>query len=256
MTGLLGALLFLTRLPAGRAPAHAGATDLARTVPWFPVAGALVGVLTAAGYAAGLRLVPPVLAASLAVAGQVLVTGALHEDGLADVADAAGGWSAPERSRILDDPRHGTFGVSALVLAILVRVTALATLGAAAALGALVAAHALGRGATVALMVQSPAPVRRAGLVTAHAEALTRRQAAAGLIAAAGLAGLGIGVWAAPAVAVTAAVALALARWSGRKLGGVNGDVLGAAAVLVEVAVLVLSTGAAAGDGPRLAWWT
>ncbi|MGZ4700945.1 MAG: adenosylcobinamide-GDP ribazoletransferase, partial [Ilumatobacteraceae bacterium] len=83
LTGLLAAIQFLTRVPVRlrREP------DVAASVPWFPLVGALIGAAVG-GAAAGLwYLVPPVVAASVAVVLGVLITGAFHEDGLADVAD-------------------------------------------------------------------------------------------------------------------------------------------------------------------------
>ena len=152
--GLLAAVQFLTRVPVRttRPP------DLAGAVIWFPVVGALVGAAVG-GVAAGLgELVPAGVAAAVAVLFGVLVTGAFHEDGLADTADAvAGGWTVERRLEILDDPRHGTYGVAALCGSIVLRVVAVASLAPAAAFAGLVAAHALGRGAAVVVMGVVPA---------------------------------------------------------------------------------------------------
>ena len=122
-TGFFGAVQFLTRVPVRRA----GAADTATIVVWFPVVGALVGAL-AGGVAAGLgHLVPTAVAAAVGVLVGVLVTGAFHEDGLADTADAvAGGWTVERRLEILKDPRHGTYGVAALCGSIVLRVVAVA----------------------------------------------------------------------------------------------------------------------------------
>ena len=110
MTGLLGALQFLTRVPI-RLPQP---VPHERALPWFAVAGALIGAAVGA-IAVGLgEVLPPAVAAALAVVAGLLITGAFHEDGLADVADAfGGGWTVDERLRILKDSRHGTYGVAA-----------------------------------------------------------------------------------------------------------------------------------------------
>src|SRR5205823_10740767 len=120
---------------------------------WFPVVGALLG-LGAAGVYAGTRLVlPSLVAATLAVCVAVLLTGAFHEDGLADTADAiGGGWNREDALRILKDPTHGTYGVLAIALSVLLRVGAVAALDGWAALAVLPAAHALSRGAAVGLL--------------------------------------------------------------------------------------------------------
>ena len=109
--GLAAALQFLTRVPIrtdGAVPHH-------RAVPWFPIAGALIGAAVG-GVAAGMNeLVATPVAATLAVITGLLITGAFHEDGLADVADAfGGGWTVERRLEILKDSRHGTYGVAAL----------------------------------------------------------------------------------------------------------------------------------------------
>ncbi len=95
-TGFLGAVQFLTRVPVRRATA----ADTAATVVWFPVVGALVGAVAGA-VAAGLdHVVPAAVAGAVAVLVGVLITGAFHEDGLADTADAiAGGWTGSAASR-------------------------------------------------------------------------------------------------------------------------------------------------------------
>ncbi len=161
MTGLLGALQFLTRVPIrlGAPVAHH------RVVPWFPVVGAMIGALVG-GVAAGLtELVPASVAAALGVVAGLLVTGAFHEDGLADVADAfGGGWTTEQRLEILKDSRHGTYGVAALTGSIVIRVVALAAIATPAAMFAsAVCAHALARGAAVVAMRAAP-PARDSGL--------------------------------------------------------------------------------------------
>lgn len=212
---------------------------LARAVAWFPVVGALVGLAVAGVYAVTHLVLPPLGAAALAVAAGVVLTGGFHEDGLADVADAAGGWTVAERQRILDDPRHGTYGVLALVLSVTVRLVALGAVAPASAIGALVAAHALGRAAAVALMAIGPVAGR--GLGASYARHLTRSRAAVAVGAGVAVAGIGLGVWAGAAAGLAAAVVLAVRRWARRALDGVTGDSLGACEQLTETAVLLLA---------------
>ena len=153
---------------------------MAAAVSWFPVVGALVGAAVG-GVAAGLgELVPMSVAAAVGRAVRRAVTGAFHEDGLADTADAvAGGWTVERRLEILKDPRHGSYGVAALCGSIVLRIVAVATLGPAAAFAGLVAAHALGRGAAVVTM--GVAPVARAD--GPRRRLRPRRRAAAGRVA-------------------------------------------------------------------------
>jgi adenosylcobinamide-GDP ribazoletransferase len=239
---LLGAVSFLTRVPAGagtRTP-----EELARSVPWFPVVGAGVGLAVAGVYAAARALLPPLPAATVAVVAGVCLTGAFHEDGLGDTADAFGGGRDREDTvRILKDPRLGTFGVLAVAASLLLRVGAVAALAPGAALAALPAAHALSRAAAVATMAALPAAAET-GLGAAYALALSRRRAlggaAAGLAAALALLGLA-GLVAAAAAGLAA---LALGRLAVRRLGGVTGDVLGAIQQVGEALVLLAAVAA------------
>ena len=211
-------------------------------MPWFPVVGALIGLLVG-GVAAGLaEVVTPSVAAAVAIVVGMLVTGAFHEDGLADLADAvAGGATRERRLEILKDPRHGTYGVAALVGSVLVRWSALAALVAVgprpAIVGAL-AAHALARGIAVGVMGVQPA-ARTPGLGADGMSEVGRRHAAVGLALGTAATVLAGGWWTPLVVAVggaTAAIIVALAR---RTLGGVSGDVLGAIEQAVEASTFI-----------------
>src|SRR4051794_34232497 len=108
------AFAFLTRLPVRHGAERP--LDLVAAAPWFPVVGAAVGAATGGVHALARLAVPPAPATLLALAFAVLATGGLHEDGLADVADAVGAHTSAERRReILHDPRLGTFGTLAIV---------------------------------------------------------------------------------------------------------------------------------------------
>jgi adenosylcobinamide-GDP ribazoletransferase len=191
----------------------------------------------------------------------VLVTGAFHEDGLADVADAfAGGWTRDDRLRILDDPRHGSYGVAALCGSIVLRILALASLAPAAGLAAAVAAHTLGRAsAVVALTVAPPAKTDGLGATIAGPDGVepTGGRTATGgrwIGVAAGLliAAVALGWWAAPAAALAATGTAAVVWLSIRKIGGVSGDVLGTMEQVAECITLITVT-AFASRHPL--WW-
>ena len=245
--GVLGALQFLTRIPVRLR----AAPDLAASVPWFPVVGAAIGAAVG-GVMVGLgHLVPATVAAAVAVMVGVMITGAFHEDGLADTADAMGGWTPERRREILKDSRHGSYGVAAMVGTILVRVLCVASLGPAAAFGGLVAAHALGRGAAVAVMGVAP-PVPTVGLGADYARALSTRRAAIGASAAIALGVVAVGWWVLP-LALTAGVgALIVALIANRAFGGVSGDILGAVEQVAECLVLVVVSGLALRHS---IWW-
>lgn len=249
MRGLRAAASFLTRVRVD------GPFDPARSIPWFPVVGGLLGLALAGAYAALLVVLPPLVAATVAIGTGVMLTGAFHEDGLGDSADALGsGGSREEALRILKDPAHGTFGVLGIVLSLLLRVGALATLDGWTAVAILPAAHALSRGASIGLL-GTARPAVGAGLGASYAAVVTRGRwvgtAAVGLLM--GL--MSLGAWAVPAAVLAGIGAWAVGRLAVRKLGGVTGDVLGAAQQAAEVLVLLLGAAAVANGWPSPAWW-
>lgn len=250
MRGLVGALQFLTRIPISTA----SAVEHHRTLPWFAVVGALIGAAVG-GTAAGLQqLVPAGVAAAVAVAVGLLITGAFHEDGLADIADAFGGGMTVERRlEILKDSRHGTYGVAALTSSIVIRVIAAASIvSAGAVFASFVAAHALGRGAAVLAMRTAP-PASDSGLGVSAASAMRPLPVAAvGALVLAGLAAL-TGWWIGPFVAASLVAAAAVVMLAVRKIGGLAGDVLGAIEQVVECSVLVVASGLAM---RWQLWWT
>jgi len=236
------AAAFLTRLPiGGRQTVDLRA--LARASRTFPLVGIGIGLIGAIVYAVarGLSL-DPALAAILVVAATALVTGALHEDGLADVADGFGGGADREsKLRIMRDSRIGSFGVIALVLSMSLRIAALAAIGATAGsagvLAALVACHAASR-AFVAVVMEREPLARADGM----AAAAGRPSQAAALWA------LGLGVVtmllcerlsAVVALAIGAAVAWAIAWFARRQIGGYTGDVLGTVQQGTEIGMLL-----------------
>jgi adenosylcobinamide-GDP ribazoletransferase len=245
------AIAFLTRVPVGasvEAP-----TDLAGAVPWFPVVGAAVGLTVAGAYAGAALVLPSGVAATVAVGVGVVLTGAFHEDGLADLADSLGGWSREDALRIMKDPTHGTYGVLALVLSVVVRMVAVAALDPGQALAALPAAHALGRSGAVTLLLAPAA--RRLGLGTAWASGVTAATVGATVVVGVVIAAALLGPWVvatAAAVAAGVAVVAAVAR---RVLGGVTGDVMGAAEQAGEMLALVLAAVLAAVPVAGFPWW-
>jgi adenosylcobinamide-GDP ribazoletransferase len=242
VSGFLGAVSFLTRVPTGTGARRP--EELAGFVPWFPVVGAGVGLAVAAIYAGASRLLPPLPAASLAVVAGIGLTGAFHEDGLGDTADAfVGHHDRDSTVRILKDPRLGTFGVLAVAASLLLRAAAVAALTPAAALAALPAAHALSRAAAVATMTAFPAAAET-GLGASYVLVLSRRRALAGTAAGLAVALVLLRLPALPAAAAAGLAAVALGRVAVRRIGGVTGDVLGAIQQLGEILVLLVAVAA------------
>lgn len=239
---LLAALTFLTRLPFHRvmpeAPAPANLADAA----WaFPLVGVVVGAIGALAYgiAAGLD-VPPIAAALIAVGATALVTGGLHEDGLADTADGfGGGVDREEKLLIMRDSRTGVYGVLALLFSVALRVTAIGQIANGwRVLGALIAAHAIARGfLPVAMRFLDPARGDGLGAGAGQPESSAVLWACGiGVIAAA----LSVGVRPGLAASIAAAIVMAAIGWfAQRQIGGQTGDVLGAIEQGGEVAALL-----------------
>jgi adenosylcobinamide-GDP ribazoletransferase len=230
---VLAAVGFLTRLPVGGG--ELDTRSLSRAAIWFPAVGALVGGVAALVRLGAGELVPAAPATALALLAAVLVTGGLHEDGLADVADAFGAHTTRERRlEIMRDPRIGTYGGLAIGFALLLPFSLLAQLDAGRFAEAVLCAHVLGRCAPV---VQSRAlPAARADgsgalLRVGTATALFVGAAGAGFVIA--LAGPEAGAAALAAAIVAGAAFGALSQ---RIVGGVTGDVHGAATKVVEIA--------------------
>jgi adenosylcobinamide-GDP ribazoletransferase len=238
----LAATAFFTRLPAD--PGAAGEWRLADSAWAFPLVGAGIG-----GAAALALLLAQLIglaswpAALLSVLAGIALTGALHEDGLADTADGfCGGRDREEKLAILRDSRQGTYGVLAIVLSVLLRAAALAAIGDAIHAGlALIAAHAASRAALPAAMT-GLTPARPDGLGAMAGTPRVGGAIAAALIgSAAGFAALGPmrGVI---ALCLAGVIVLALAELARRQIGGYTGDVLGAFQQVAEIAILLAAS--------------
>ena len=253
MSGFATALGFYTRLRVRGT--SSSSRDLAAATPWFPVVGAGIGASVAGVYVASAAVLPNLLAATLAAAAGALLTGAFHEDGLADVADAfAGGWTPERRLEILDDPRLGTFGVIAVVASFLARVSAIATFDTAAAIALLPAAHALSRVPAIVLM-RRQRPARSEGLAATLARDVGAMHEGLAVALGLALAAALIGPWALAAVVMTVLVSVAMAALAQRKIGGTNGDVLGATQQLAELTILVLGVAIVHNAWGEFPWW-
>ncbi len=231
MDSLWCAIGFLTTLPV---PSHALPPDaLRRAGVWFPAVGLLIGALLA-GVAWGLgRLFPPAVMAVLVVALWAALTGGLHLDGLADCGD---GLLPPvrreRRLEIMRDPRVGAFGVTVLVLVLLLKVAALASL--AVTWPALLLAPIWAR--WLILTAARRPPARPEGMGASLGPVLDgRRLALAALLPLALTGGVGVWHWSVIAAAGAAVLAALGVLWlAQRRLGGVTGDVFGAVAEVSE----------------------
>jgi adenosylcobinamide-GDP ribazoletransferase len=237
------ALRFLTVIPAPGVD-HIADDWLIRAAKYFPVVGIIVG-----GCSAGVLLLAGeiwggVLPALLAVAAGIVLTGALHEDGLADTADGfGGGRSRDTRLRIMKDSRIGTYGALALGFAVALRVAALAVLPPWIGAAALVAAHAGGRFAAGAAMTVLPYAGDPAATKLTYVDAPLRPSeiALALIFMVAALLPLARGgaIVALIGVLTGAALAGCLVAGARRLIGGYTGDVLGATEQMFEIGLLL-----------------
>ncbi|TQV76325.1 adenosylcobinamide-GDP ribazoletransferase [Denitrobaculum tricleocarpae] len=240
-------LVFMTRLPL-RLDDRTRNRSLAEACAVLPLVGVVVGLWSAAvlwlTLAAGL---PYLAAAATAVAASILLTGALHEDGLADVADGFGGGLEKARKlEIMRDSRIGSYGVIAIGLSLILRVTLIAEIVGRfesfwGITGALIAVHVIGRGLLPAVMAALPL-ARGDGLAAAAERPSGSRAGAASalsLLAAAFCLGLTPGIVAFVAGGIAVIIMAWLAR---RQIGGYTGDVLGASEQVAEIATLAAIT--------------
>src|SRR4051812_23733026 len=238
--------IFLTRLPlTHQAPIAKG--ELSHALWTAPVVGMAVGLLGAGVYGLAQVLhLPPLPAAALAIAATLVVTGGLHEDGLADVADGFGGGGTRERKlEIMHDSRIGTFGVCALILSFILRVSALTNLGDAGLVTiVLVAAHATGRAPIAAFMRLVPAA--RADGMSADAGRPPQGSALGAILLGLIPLMMALGFAGGVVAVVLLAAGFAFMAWlCKRQIGGQTGDVLGALEQIGETIVLLVAAAAA-----------
>ena len=234
------AVAFLTRLPMPH-PDGAMPANFVRAHRMFPVVGALIGaaagLLCLALRATG---VPDLAAAALTLGGSAILTGALHEDGLADIADGFGGGRTREsKLEIMRDSRLGTYGAVVLLVSFAAKSSALAAIPSGYVVPGLIAAHALGRGVLPVMSLNLPY-ARKDGLArNAGQPDGTTTVIAAGLALLIALLALS---WsnAFYAVVLAAVSAFGIAWLALRQIGGQTGDVLGGTEHVAETAILVM----------------
>jgi len=234
------ALQFMTRLPTPRLTGFRPEW-IARSAPYFPMVGWVVGAISAAAFLAASQLWPGLPASVIAVIAGLLVTGGFHEDGLADTADGLGGGQTPARRlEIMKDSRIGSYGALALWSVLTLKVVLLAVLPPWQGALALLLIHGAGRAAAAVVMASlsyvrepdeaklGPSPMA----VRPHEAAITLVLGVAPMI-----------LWPSPVQAVVGLIlaaigAAGLALLSRRLIGGFTGDVLGGIEQLAELGLL------------------
>jgi adenosylcobinamide-GDP ribazoletransferase len=236
------AVSFLTRLPVGDR-GDIGPTDIGNGVIYFPLVGAAVGGAIAVTAWAASLILPVTAAAIFGVGAGVLLTGAIHADGLADTADGYGASNRARALEIMHDHQLGTYGVLAVAIDVGLRVALLAALLAhPRGLTFLVAAGALSRASAVGAGALFP-KARVDGLHSSVLKGVNTSRAVLALVIGLAIALISVG-WLALPGALAASVATALWGWHcHRRLGGMTGDTLGAASEFSELLVLALGSG-------------
>jgi adenosylcobinamide-GDP ribazoletransferase len=230
------AFQFLTRLPLGRLPYDPNA--LSRSAKFFPVVGFAIGLVGAQWYLWLGRHLPAAIAALLTVASFALVTGGLHEDGLADVADAfGGGWNREQILAILKDSRIGTFGALAIVISVGLRLLLLGSLPADRVALYVVSGQVLCRWTALPLGYALPAAREFSGQGARIARQISGGSLVIGTVITVAVVAYALrrALWS-PLLS-TLAVTFFTGLYYWRRIGGVTGDCFGATNQLAEIVV-------------------
>jgi adenosylcobinamide-GDP ribazoletransferase len=244
--------MFLTRIPVP-ASVEPGAVEVGRSAAWFPLVGAAIGAIQGfigwvLSYFAA-KLDPswshssaPIIIAVLVIGTGVVLTGALHLDGLADMADGfGGGWTREDVLRIMRDHAIGSYGAVALILILMLKVASVSALFArGAAITYLIVASALSRGAMVAIGFYLPYARSSGSGLGGSFDNLGKIEVACSSALAVAL--TFIGGWRTAAVSLVLAllVSLGSAWYCMRRIGGITGDTLGATSEICETVVLTV----------------
>lgn len=246
--------MFLTRIP-GPASVAPGAVEVGRSAAWFPLVGAAIGVVegfigwvfsyfTAKSAPDWPHSSAPIIIAVLVVGVGIVLTGALHLDGLADMADGfGGGWTREDVLRIMRDHAIGSYGAVALILVLVLKIACLSALiTRGAAITYLIVASALSRGAMVAVGFYLPYARSSEGGLGGSFENLGKSEVACSSALAVAFSFVGGWRIAVVSLVVAGLVSLGSAWYCRRRIGGVTGDTLGATSEICETVILTVGT--------------
>lgn len=228
------ALAFLTRIPINHGPQ----ISLRRSAALFPLVGAFIGLVGGLVFYLSSAILPPLVSASISILVTVAITGAFHLDGLADICDGLiGGWNREERLKILKDSRHGTYGVAAISLQLILQVCLLSALSPRDGLFTLIVLHTLSRLVPIFLML-IPATSGHDGMGASISREIGAKEPLVGslitVLLIAPIMGLNF-------LLLSAILFLTLsifALWVIRKIGGMVGDAFGAGEQISETMIL------------------
>jgi adenosylcobinamide-GDP ribazoletransferase len=240
MKGLITALRTLTIIPVpGR-----DSEKMSSSLFFFPAVGALIGAaVCACAWVISVKAGWHTGAAVLCVALSALLTGGIHLDGLADTFDALGGHTKERRLEIMKDPRIGSFGVVALVMALLLKCAALERICEAGMFMWIMVPFIASRALQVELAVLLPYARAEGGTAQSFVEGAGKSHFAVAVMQAVFLGFLVCGIQGAAITMAACMVFLPLAVWMKRLFGGVTGDLLGMASEIAETAILLVVAG-------------
>ncbi len=214
--------------------------DSGRAAGWYPLVGLIIGLLVAAVWTVSSWVFPPLVCAGLTLAAWILLTGGLHLDGLADCCDGLFHASNPERRlQIMKDPHLGAFGAMGLVLTLLLKFAALASLPSERTILAILLSASLGR--WIILLAGTQPLARPGGMGADFSSGLGKSALAWGSIIPLGLIVL-LGLHGLLALAIILLAAMGLLRLTRTRIGGVTGDVFGLLVETIETMTLLTLT--------------
>jgi adenosylcobinamide-GDP ribazoletransferase len=235
---------FLTILPWRKSGPEITPQLLGRSMAFYPAIGLLLGLILWAAYLGFSFIFPRTLSDGLILLLLVILTGALHLDGLADTLDGLASGKAPaERLRIMKDHRAGTFGVVGLILILGLKFLALTSLPENAVGRSLLLALILSRGSMVQLAYRAPYARQEGGLGLPFKENLKKREMVIATITSLALSLLFLRLWGAMLWLALGIFTLFFEAFFKKKIGGITGDILGAANETNEVLALILICG-------------
>jgi len=238
---------FLTAVPLHARCHEATPQQLARSMAWFPVVGLVLGAVLAGTDLVLSAAIPPSILNVLLIAQLVLLTGGLHVDGLADSVDGiAGGRTPTDRLAIMRDARIGAIGATGLMLALGLRYAGLMAVPQGERLAVLLCMPTLGRWAMVVAAFSMPYARPEGGLAHPFLQELSARDVLLSTIVPLGALLWFFGAQGVIVCGIIATIARSIAALSRRLLGGITGDVLGAANEIAEIVFLIAITAMAA----------
>jgi len=228
------ALAFLTRIPINHGPQ----ISLRRSAALFPLVGALIGLIGGLVFYVSSAILPPLVSASISILVTVAITGAFHLDGLADICDGLiGGWNREERLKILKDSRHGTYGVAAISLQLILQVCLLSALSPRDGLFTLIVLHTLSRLVPIFLML-IPATSGHDGMGASISREIGAKEPLVGSLITVLLIAPIMGLNFLLLSAILFLTLTIFALWVIRKIGGMVGDAFGAGEQISETMIL------------------